>query len=165
MSLNAEGFRDAEWPRTKRPSVFRVLCLGDSWTFGSNVAQPAAYPAVLARLLARHWPRGDFEVLNLGMMGYSSYQGRTLLTQRGLALEPDLVVIGFAMNDLSVAGYRDKDIPATSPESDAWSKDLKKRGFRFVGSTIIYAHMQATGMVNDHIVDCFRHRECVRLAK
>jgi DNA-3-methyladenine glycosylase I len=51
-------------------------------------------------------------------------------------------------------------VPATSPESDALSKDLKKRGFRFVGSTIIYAHMQATGMVNDHVVSCFRHAAC-----
>ena len=50
-------------------------------------------------------------------------------------------------------------IPATSPVSDAFSKDLQKRGFKFVGSTIIYAHMQATGMVNDHVVGCFRHRE------
>jgi DNA-3-methyladenine glycosylase I len=47
--------------------------------------------------------------------------------------------------------------PATSPESDAMSKDLKKRGFRFVGSTICYAFMQAVGMVNDHARDCFRH--------
>ena len=52
-----------------------------------------------------------------------------------------------------------QQIPATSPESDAFSKDLKQRGFNFVGSTIIYAHMQATGMVNDHLVDCFRYRE------
>jgi DNA-3-methyladenine glycosylase I len=49
-----------------------------------------------------------------------------------------------------------KDYPSSSKESDAMSKDLKKRGFRFVGSTIIYAHMQAIGMVNDHSVDCFR---------
>jgi len=55
------------------------------------------------------------------------------------------------------------DIPATSPESDAFSKDLKRRGFGFVGSTIIYAHMQAVGMVNDHLVDCFRYREVQRL--
>jgi len=54
-------------------------------------------------------------------------------------------------------------IPATSSESDAFSKDLKQRGFRFVGSTIIYAHMQAVGMVNDHLVDCFRYREIKRL--
>ncbi len=54
------------------------------------------------------------------------------------------------------------DLPATSPESDAFSKDLKSRGFSFVGSTIIYAHMQAIGMVNDHLVDCFRYREVQR---
>ena len=47
------------------------------------------------------------------------------------------------------------DIPATTPESDALSKDLKKRGFKFVGSTIVYAHMQATGLVNDHLLSCF----------
>jgi DNA-3-methyladenine glycosylase I len=52
-----------------------------------------------------------------------------------------------------------KNVPATSPESDAFSKDLKKRGFSFVGSTVIYAYMQAVGMVNDHLVDCFRYRE------
>jgi DNA-3-methyladenine glycosylase I len=49
-------------------------------------------------------------------------------------------------------------LPATTPESDAMSKDLKKRGFNFVGSTICYAFMQATGMVNDHAVECFRYR-------
>jgi DNA-3-methyladenine glycosylase I len=51
------------------------------------------------------------------------------------------------------------DIPPKTPESDAMSKDLKKRGFSFVGSTICYAFMQATGMVNDHAVDCFRHKQ------
>ena len=55
-----------------------------------------------------------------------------------------------------------KDIPATTPESDAMSKALKKRGFRFVGSTICYAFMQAAGMVNDHSIDCFRHAELAR---
>jgi DNA-3-methyladenine glycosylase I len=56
-----------------------------------------------------------------------------------------------------------RQIPATSRESDAFSKDLNARRFRFVGSTIIYAHMQAVGMVNDHLVDCFRYREIRRL--
>ena len=60
---------------------------------------------------------------------------------------------------------KDSDIPATSAVSDALSKDLRKRGFRFVGSTIVYAHMQATGLVNDHVVGCFRHEPCRRLAK
>ena len=53
----------------------------------------------------------------------------------------------------------EKDFRATSPESDALSKDLKKRGFSFVGSTIVYAFMQAVGMYNDHVVTCFRHKE------
>lgn len=57
-----------------------------------------------------------------------------------------------------------REIPATSPESDAFSKDLKQCGFSFVGSTIIYAHMQAVGMVNDHLLGCFRYREIRQLA-
>jgi len=52
-----------------------------------------------------------------------------------------------------------KEVPATTPESDAMSKDLKKRGFKFVGSTIMYAYMQACGLVNDHTTDCFRCKE------
>jgi DNA-3-methyladenine glycosylase I len=56
-----------------------------------------------------------------------------------------------------------KEVPPTSPASDAASKDLKARGFKFVGSTIVYAHMQATGMVNDHLVGCFRHKQVAKL--
>jgi DNA-3-methyladenine glycosylase I len=56
-----------------------------------------------------------------------------------------------------------KDLPATSKVSDALSKDLKQRGFKFVGSTIVYAHMQAVGIVNDHLVTCFRHKTCARM--
>jgi len=54
------------------------------------------------------------------------------------------------------------DIPSSSPESEAMSKDLQKRGFKFVGATICYAFMQAVGMVNDHVVGCFRHKEVKR---
>lgn len=57
-----------------------------------------------------------------------------------------------------------RQVPAATPQSDAMSKALKQRGFRFVGSTICYAFMQAVGMVNDHTVDCFRHAQCARLA-
>ena len=57
------------------------------------------------------------------------------------------------------------DIPAKTALSDRISKDLKKRGFTFVGSTIMYAHMQATGLVNDHVVGCFRHKPCVAKAR
>lgn len=58
-----------------------------------------------------------------------------------------------------------KDLPARTPESDAMSRDLLKRGFKFVGSTICYAFMQAVGMVNDHTVDCFRHGPVRRMAR
>lgn len=60
-----------------------------------------------------------------------------------------------------IIGHRKNmsDIPATTKESDALSKDLKKRGFKFVGSTIIYAHMQACGLVNDHAIECYRYKE------
>ena len=55
-----------------------------------------------------------------------------------------------------------REVPARTPESDAMSKDLRQRGFKFVGSTICYAYMQATGMVNDHLVSCFRHAQVQR---
>lgn len=66
----------------------------------------------------------------------------------------------FVKNETIIGHWPTKDqVPATSPESDALSKDLKKRGFKFVGSTIMYAHMQATGLVNDHTTDCYRYKE------
>lgn len=58
------------------------------------------------------------------------------------------------------ASNKREDVPATTPLSDEISKALKKRGFKFVGSTVIYAFMQATGIVNDHTTDCFRYKEC-----
>jgi DNA-3-methyladenine glycosylase I len=58
-----------------------------------------------------------------------------------------------------------RDVPARTELSDALSKDLKRRGFKFVGSTIVYAFMQAAGLVNDHLVTCFRHREVARLGR
>jgi DNA-3-methyladenine glycosylase I len=56
-----------------------------------------------------------------------------------------------------------KHVPPTSKESDALSKDLIKRGFKFVGSTVIYAHMQACGLINDHLVECFRYKETIKM--
>ena len=72
----------------------------------------------------------------------------------------DRYVWGFVDGEPIINEFRTpKDYPATSPESDALSHDLRQRGFKFVGSTICYAHMQATGMVNDHSLDCFRRAE------
>jgi DNA-3-methyladenine glycosylase I len=65
------------------------------------------------------------------------------------------------VDDMPIVNKRKNlsELPATTKESDALSKDLKKRGFKFVGSTIMYAHMQACGLVNDHVIDCFRYHE------
>src|SRR6266702_3402666 len=68
IALNSHGFRDAEFPREKRPSTFRIVCLGDSWTFGANVGQDQAYPQRLKALLRREFPSADFEVFNLGVL-------------------------------------------------------------------------------------------------
>ena len=71
----------------------------------------------------------------------------------------DKYIWGFVNGKPIINRFRSvKNVPATSAVSDAMSKDLKERGFKFVGSTICYAHMQATGMVNDHTVDCFRYK-------
>jgi DNA-3-methyladenine glycosylase I len=68
----------------------------------------------------------------------------------------DRYVWGFVGGEQKVNRHRTMaEVPVTTPESDALSKDLKKRGFRFVGSTIVYAYMQAVGLVNDHTIDCF----------
>jgi len=72
----------------------------------------------------------------------------------------DTYIWGFVNNKTIINQFQEmSELPATSPESDALSKDLKKRGFKFVGSTIIYAHMQAVGLVNDHLITCFRYGE------
>lgn len=75
----------------------------------------------------------------------------------------DKYIWGFVKNKPIVNKWKSlKQIPPTTKESDALSKDLIKRGFKFVGSTVIYAHMQACGLINDHLVDCFRYQEVNR---
>jgi DNA-3-methyladenine glycosylase I len=76
----------------------------------------------------------------------------------------DKYIWGF-VNNKPIVSKREtlKDVPATTKESDALSKDLIKRGFKFVGSTVIYAHMQACGLVNDHLQSCFRYKETSKL--
>jgi lysophospholipase L1-like esterase len=119
ISTNSEGFRGNEFPANRDPSVFRIICLGDSWTFGANVDQAKSYPQQLSALLKREFPQGEFEVLNLGVMAYSSYQGLNLLKSKIDDLNPDMILIGFGMNDASVGGWRDKDNPGYHPNTFA----------------------------------------------
>lgn len=115
IALNDEGFRSAPFTAAKRAGVPRIACIGDSWTFGMNVDQDQTYPARLAALLKDASSPAPPEVMNFGVLGYSSYQGLQLLKSRVLALKPDVLVIGFAMNDSDVDGYRDKDVATTGP--------------------------------------------------
>ena len=123
ISLDSEGFRDQEFVDQKTSSAFRIVCLGDSWTFGANVGQDQAYPQQLQRLLRQGFPQANFRVLNMGVLGYSSYQGLELLKRRALDLNPDLLVIGYAINDSSIAGFRDKDMPGYG-KTMRWTKAL-----------------------------------------
>jgi lysophospholipase L1-like esterase len=107
ISLNSWGFRDQEFSKVKPMSTFRILCLGDSWTFGANVGQEDAYPQRLGGLLRQEIPEANFEVFNLGVLGYASYNGIRLL-RKVMDLGPDLVVIGFAMNEPNMAGFTKK---------------------------------------------------------
>jgi len=111
ISVNSSGFRDKEFPKTKSASAFRILCLGDSWTFGTNVGQDQSYPWRLGALLAQEFPQAQLEVFNLGVPGYSSHHGLELMRSTAAELNPDLVTVAFAMNDARIdEGYRDKDI-------------------------------------------------------
>ncbi len=110
IDLNAQGYRTADVAAAKPPATVRVACIGDSWTFGMNVDKDRTYPERLASYLRDTTPGTRFEVLNFGVLGYSSFQGLQLLKARVLDVHPDVVAIGFGMNDSSVSGYRDKDM-------------------------------------------------------
>ena len=124
IALNSQGFRDAEFQNPKRTTSFRVVCLGDSWTFGANVGQDATYPSQLGKILKQEFPGQDFEVLSFGVLGYSSYQGLQLMKRVVNDFNPNLVIIGYAMNDASIAGFRDKDLAASSGTAKPWDKQL-----------------------------------------
>ncbi len=98
---NSDGLRGPE--RTpgvaEDPGVYRVLCVGDSITFGFNVDQPDAYPQQLQALLERRHPTRRFEVVNAGVPGWSWLQGLSFLELRGLAMRPDVVIMGHGTND------------------------------------------------------------------
>src|SRR5919204_1755243 len=114
ISINSQGFRTAEFG-AKAPGVERIACVGDSWTFGMPVNQEETYPSRVAALLRAAYPDRHYEVLNFGILGYSSFQGLQLMKRRVLDLDPDVVAIGFGMNDSEVDGYRDKDMVGSSP--------------------------------------------------
>jgi len=135
IALNDEGFRTAPFPAAKRPGVLRVACIGDSWTFGMNVEQDRMYPARVEALLAQQPATRNVEVMNFGILGYTSFQGLRLLKSRVLDLQPDVLVIGFGMNDSDVAGYRDRDVVAAG--EPRWQDRVKAITSRSEGLALL----------------------------
>jgi len=121
VRLNSQGFRGPERERGASTAALRIACVGDSWTFGMPVNENETYPARLAEMLRHDMPGRRFDVQNVGVLGYSSFQGVQMLKRIVQDRVPDVVVIGFGMNDSEVAGYRDKDmveqgtIPSLAP--------------------------------------------------
>jgi lysophospholipase L1-like esterase len=103
--LNAEGFRGENFREAKPEGTYRIISLGDSWTFGTSVGQYQTYPALLEAELNRLDRHKTYEVINLSVPGYSSYNG-AILMKRALELKPDLIIIGYAMNEPFMAGYK-----------------------------------------------------------
>ena len=172
-----QPYHDREWgvPLHDDRTLFEFLCLegaqaGLSWR--TVLAKRERYRSVFH----------DFDIARVAAMTDRELQ--TVLLDPGIirnrlkvsaARDNAIVALGVIEEFGSLDGYlwsfvdgqpllnhwrAASEVPATTDVSDRMSKAMKKRGFRFVGSTICYAHMQATGMVNDHLIGCFRHAEC-----
>lgn len=178
--LNLEH-HDVEWgvPSRDRRHLFELLTLegaqaGLSWTtiLRKRVGYRDAFGAFEPEAVAALGPDDvDRLLLDPGIVRNRSKIESTLDNARAiLALEAGGV--GFVEHLWSFVGgtaiqnrfEKLGELPAETPESEAMSKDLKQRGFRFVGPTILYAFMESAGLVNDHIVSCYRHLECAALA-
>jgi len=101
LRTNAKGFAGPEVSYGPHPGTYRILCMGDSSTFGWGVESEEAYPALLQEEIHRRHPGTKVEVVNLGVCGYSSQQGKVLLEREGLRYEPDLVTLSYGSNDWS----------------------------------------------------------------
>ncbi|HET9129724.1 MAG TPA: DNA-3-methyladenine glycosylase I [Terriglobia bacterium] len=173
-------YHDEEWgvPAWDEETQFEFLILegaqaGLSWSTILNKREGyrAAFANFDAEKIARFGKRDVARLMNDAGIVRNKLKIEGAITNARLYLEFRELHGSFAEHLWSFVGDKpienrfaeNKQVPATTKESDAISKDLKKRGFKFVGSTIIYAHMQATGMVNDHLTSCFRWKECKRL--
>ena len=170
------AYHDTEWgvPLHDDRALFELLILegaqaGLSWSTILNKRENyrRAYDGFDARKIARYSQRKTAALLadegivrNRLKIAASIENAKAFLKTQQECGTFDAYIWQFTGGRPIVNAFRNfKEVPARTAESDAMSKALQKRGFRFVGSTICYAFMQATGMVNDHLVDCFRYRE------
>ena len=175
----AEAYHDAEWgvPTHDDRKIFEFIVLegaqaGLSWDtiLKKRQAYRQAFDGFDPAKVARYGARKVAALLaNPGIVRNRLKVGSAVRNARAFVRVQeergsfDAYIWGFVDGRPIVNRWKAlRQIPARTPLSDTISKDLKKRGFSFVGSTIVYAHLQATGMVNDHVVGCFRWREVQR---
>jgi DNA-3-methyladenine glycosylase I len=174
------SYHDEEWgiPVQDDRILFEFLVLegaqaGLSWL--TILRKRAAYRQAFAEFDPKKVARFDARRVERLLLDPGIVRNRlkvaSAVKNAGAFLEVQKEFGSFAEYQLQFVGGRPiqnrrrslKDVPARTELSDAFSKDLKRRGFSFVGSTIVYAHMQAVGMVNDHLVGCFRHSQVKKL--
>ena len=151
VRINNFGFRGQDFKIVKRPGSFRIVCLGDSVTFGWSAADDETYPAQLQSLLKKNWPNCDLEVLNLGVTGYTSYQGKQLFLNFARKLEPDMVIVGFGQNDRYPALLSDQEHQAAG----TWKPnhlDLvlsRSQVYKLLKSGVVYLKRRRQGLSLD----------------
>ena len=171
-----EKYHDNEWgvPARDDTTQFEFLVLesaqaGLSWStvLHKRAGYRRAFANFDANKVARFTPRRIEKLITNSAIIRNRLKIKAAVTnaQAFLAIQDEFgcfsdYIWGFVDGEPVLNHWRrQQDVPATSPASDTLSKDLKQRGFKFVGSTIMYAHMQATGLVNDHLVGCYRYKE------
>jgi DNA-3-methyladenine glycosylase I len=174
-------YHDKEWGRPQHDdrALFELLILegaqaGLSWTtiLAKRENYRKAFDGFDSKKIARYGARKTASLMaDAGIVRNRLKIAATIQNAKAfLAVQEefgsfDRYIWGFVGGKPRVNRRRGRgDVPALTPESDAMSKDLRARGFKFVGTTICYAYMQATGMVNDHLLVCFCHAECAKLS-
>jgi lysophospholipase L1-like esterase len=151
VRINNHGFRGPDLSIEKRAGSFRIACLGDSTTFGWSVGDDETYPAQLQAALKKNHPACDIEVINLGVTGYTSFQGKELFLGLAQNLKPDLVIASFGMNDRYPALLSD----AEHFSAGTWQPskiDLMLRHlqvYKLLKAGVVYAERRSQGLSLD----------------
>ncbi|OGC88021.1 MAG: hypothetical protein A2142_04455 [candidate division Zixibacteria bacterium RBG_16_48_11] len=130
--INSHSLRNQEFPLQKPSGTYRIICLGNSNTFGWKQAEKDAYPQQLQELFQRNPPSSKVEIINAGMTGYSSYQGKLFLRNNILKLQPNLVLVNYGWNDLLPAKFGIEDKNQKMPPQ--WILDIQN----FFSRTALY---------------------------
>jgi lysophospholipase L1-like esterase len=121
--IDSSGLRDREFSKRKNENTIRIICMGNSCTFGWMIKQDQTYPKILERMLREKYPHLKVEVINAGITGYSSFQGKRFLQDNIIGLQPDIITIDFGWNDQWPAASNIEDKNQKLPNQ--WILDLQ----------------------------------------